>query len=162
MVSELESCRAWEDNKEGTNTEAEELAAKSKALLMDRDSAQLDLQQFVIGQILRSCALPGFRAYNNLEMLDVATEPYHLVPTRESHTSGISTESTTKKPTAYSKIPKPTFYTARSTNPPSNAQNQITSRSTAQPMKINPLTVSKLNLPSDKMDCAYWLDSSRS
>lgn len=160
VVSELESCKVWEDNDEGTKAkvkaeaDAEELAARLKALVADRDSAQVDRQQFVTGQILRSCPLPGVRVFNNPKTLNVATEPYHLISTRESSTSSISTQSIDRESTP------PTSSITPSTSISSAAPRRSASRNAAQPMKIDPTTLRKLNLPRDIIDCAYWLEAS--
>jgi len=158
VISELESCKVWEDNDESTKAKAEanaeDLAAKLKALVADPDSALFDHQQFTTGQILRSCPLPGVRAFNNLKMLDVKTEPYHLISARESSTGSISTQPIAREFT------RPITSIDPSTNSSGAAPRRSASQNAAQPTKIDPTTLSKLNLPKDVIDCAYWLEAS--
>jgi hypothetical protein len=162
-ASELEGCRIWGNNDKGTKAEVEELAARLKALLMDHDSALIERQRFITDQILRGCDLPGIKVYNNPKMLDVATEPYYLPPTRESPLSSISMQSSTRKSATHgtTRPPKPTSSIAQPINLSNAAQSRVASRSAAQPIEIDLPTVSKLDLPKDIVDYAYWLEASK-
>lgn len=158
VISELESCKVWGNNDESTKANAEanaeDLAAKMKAFIADPDSALFDHQQFITGQILHSCLLPGVRVFNNPKMLDVKTEPYHLISARESSTSSISRQPIPRK------LTRPTTSIAPSTITSGATSHRSASQNAAQPTKIDPITLSKLGLPKDVIDCAYWLEAS--
>ncbi len=156
VVSELESCKVWEDNIESTKAKisatanTEDLAAKLEALLADPDSAPIECYQFITSQILGSCPLPGVKLYNYRKMFSPGSEQYHLIPN-----SRILTRPIVKKPT-------PLPGSVRSSTLLRGAQRRAapTMKIAAQPTKVDPTRELKLNLPRDPTDCAYWLEVS--
>lgn len=183
VIPELASCEVWNDIDEGakeggkgkekatakteTETELKDLVARFKTLLADRDSTLTDRQLFVL-EILRSYPLPGVRVFNDPKILEATTEPYHLIPSRESSVSSLSTQPNARKLTTESstssiamqstarKSAKPKPSTTRSTT----VSHRSALQNTARPAKIDPTVPRKLNLPKDNMDHAYWLEAS--